>query len=154
MLASLAKPVTMISNVSHPPTACVDLFVVRSVEDSCFVICMGGASRDPIRECSDRGLIAVLYCGSHRVRMLTQLSSRNFLSTLRRATSSPTFTLCNGRVAGVTDVGYTQPQTYGRARPSPALHPSLRPQHEQSRSKKCKARACSCRHPCRHEQTR
>ena len=89
MLASLAKPVTMISNVSHPPTACVDLFVVRSVEDSCFVICMGGASRDPIRECSDRGLIAVLYCGSHRVRMLTQLSSRNFLSTLRRATSSP-----------------------------------------------------------------
>ena len=33
MLASLAKPVTMISNVSHPPTACVDLFVVRSVED-------------------------------------------------------------------------------------------------------------------------
>ena len=52
---------------------------------------MGGASRDPIRECSDRGLIAVLYCGSHRVRMLTQLSSRNFLSTLRRATSSCPF---------------------------------------------------------------
>ena len=108
MLASLAKPVTMISNVSHPPTACVDLFVVRSVEDSCFVICMGGASRDPIRECSDRGLIAVLYCGSHRVRMLTQLSSRNFLSTLRRATSS-----CN--VAPVRYVAGTLASLQGRS---------------------------------------
>jgi len=79
MLASLAKPVTMNSNVSHPPTACVDLFVVRSVEDIVVLsFVWGGASRDPIRECSDRGLIAVL-----SYLPLTLLSSRNFLSTLR-----------------------------------------------------------------------
>ena len=89
--STLADRCTLLWVAPRVPTPCVDLFVVRSVEDSCFVICMGGASRDPIRECSDRGLIAVLYCGSHRVRMLTQLTSRNFLSNLRRATSSCPF---------------------------------------------------------------
>ena len=71
-----------------PPTHRLCRLVCCQTVGNLFVVCMGGASRDPIRECSDRGLIAVLYCGSHRVRMLTQLSSRNFLSTLRRATSS------------------------------------------------------------------
>ena len=50
MLASLAKPVTMISNVSHPPTACVDLFVVRSVEDIVVLSFVWGGHRVTLLE--------------------------------------------------------------------------------------------------------
>ena len=65
-------PTPAIINVSRPPTA------LMSDRRGGAVSMRGGHPRDPIRECSDRGLIAVLCCGSHRVRMLTQLSSRTF----------------------------------------------------------------------------